>query len=113
MHGRGHGYVGGDMDGSSASPNDPVFFLHHAQVDRLWAAWQDENLASGDPKRAVRSGNPGFPDAYLGPLFNFGEVLASELLDYRSLGYEYDSLPRQGGDRSEGEPSGEPAADRP
>jgi hypothetical protein len=23
------------------SPNDPIFFLHHANVDRLWAMWQD------------------------------------------------------------------------
>ncbi len=23
-----------------ASPQDPVFFLHHAQVDRLWSVWQ-------------------------------------------------------------------------
>ena len=22
------------------SPNDPIFFLHHANVDRLWAKWQ-------------------------------------------------------------------------
>lgn len=94
MHGRGHGYVGGDMDGSSASPNDPIFFLHHAQVDRMWAAWQAANLASGDAERMADYGNPGFPDAYRGPLFNFTEVDASELLDYQALGYEYDSLPR-------------------
>ena len=96
MHGRGHGYVGGDMDGSSASPNDPIFFLHHAQVDRLWAAWQDANLSSGDEGSKVHAGNPGFPDDYLGALFNFTEVRASELLDYRALGYEYDSLPTPG-----------------
>jgi tyrosinase len=94
MHGRGHGYVGGDMDGSSASPNDPIFFLHHAQVDRLWAAWQEANLAGGDEERAADYGNPGFPEDYLGPLFIFGQVSASELLDYKSLGYEYDSLPQ-------------------
>jgi tyrosinase len=93
MHGRGHGYVGGDMDGSSASPNDPIFFLHHAQVDRLWAAWQEANLAAGDEERHANFGNPGFPDDYAGPLFNFTEVQASELLDYKSLGYEYDTLP--------------------
>src|SRR5205085_2080637 len=22
------------------SPNDPIFFLHHSNVDRLWAIWQ-------------------------------------------------------------------------
>lgn len=23
---------------------DPVFFLHHTQVDRLWSIWQDRNI---------------------------------------------------------------------
>ena len=27
------------------SPNDPVFWLHHANVDRIWAQWQDHQLA--------------------------------------------------------------------
>jgi tyrosinase len=22
---------------------DPIFFLHHTQVDRLWTLWQNEN----------------------------------------------------------------------
>jgi tyrosinase len=24
----------------STSPNDPVFYLHHCNVDRIWSAWQ-------------------------------------------------------------------------
>jgi tyrosinase len=93
MHGRGHVFVGGDMQFSSANPNDPVFFLHHAQVDRLWAAWQEANLANGDAGRMVDHGNPGYPDDYRGPLFNFSEVQASDTFDYKALGYEYDTLP--------------------
>jgi tyrosinase len=27
----------------STSPNDPVFFLHHCNVDRIWYAWQLRN----------------------------------------------------------------------
>lgn len=93
MHGRGHVFIGGDMQASTASPNDPVFFLNHAQVDRLWAAWQEYNLASGDPARTVDHGNPGFPDSYRGPLFNFEAINASDTFDYKALGYEYDTLP--------------------
>jgi tyrosinase len=26
----------------STSPNDPVFFLNHCNVDRIWAAWQGQ-----------------------------------------------------------------------
>jgi tyrosinase len=93
MHGRAHAFVGGDMLFTSTNPNDPTFFLHHAQVDRLWAAWQEANLQSGDAARMVDYGNPGYPEGFRGPLFNFEEVDASETFDYRVLGYEYDALP--------------------
>jgi tyrosinase len=26
---------------SMRSPADPLFMLHHANVDRMWALWQD------------------------------------------------------------------------
>jgi tyrosinase len=93
MHSRGHVFVGGDMQASTAAPNDPVFFLNHAEVDRMWAAWQEANLKSGDAARMVDHGNPGYPKDYRGPLFNFSEVQASETFDYKALGYEYDTLP--------------------
>lgn len=38
MHNRVHVWVGGDM-GPSSSPNDPVFYLNHCNVDRIWSAW--------------------------------------------------------------------------
>jgi len=39
IHNSVHVWIGGDMQLSS-SPNDPIFFLHHCNVDRIWAAWQ-------------------------------------------------------------------------
>lgn len=27
-----------------SSPGDPTFFLHHAQIDRLWALWQNADV---------------------------------------------------------------------
>ncbi|KAF9871307.1 hypothetical protein CkaCkLH20_11228 [Colletotrichum karsti] len=38
-HGAIHQALGGDMI-PSTSPNDPLFFLHHVQIDRLWWFWQ-------------------------------------------------------------------------
>ncbi len=38
-HGTIHMIVGGHMT-RMTSPNDPIFFLHHANIDRLWAKWQ-------------------------------------------------------------------------
>ena len=37
-HNNVHGAVGGFM-GDFLSPVDPVFFAHHANIDRLWDAW--------------------------------------------------------------------------
>ena len=41
LHGSGHFIIGGDP-GSDAyySAGDPIFYLHHAQIDRLWTIWQ-------------------------------------------------------------------------
>jgi len=44
LHNQVHVFVGGDMLISS-SPNDPVFFLNHCNVDRIWAAWQKQRPA--------------------------------------------------------------------
>ena len=40
LHNMIHRFVGGDMM-TTTSPNDPVFYLHHANIDRIWSAWQD------------------------------------------------------------------------
>lgn len=57
MHNLVHVWVGGNrgtmLPGSS--PNDPVFFLHHCNVDRLWWHWQ---LAQGSMDG---SGQPATP----------------------------------------------------
>ena len=37
-----HGAVGGTM-GGSRSPADPLFWLHHAFIDKLWANWEQAN----------------------------------------------------------------------
>lgn len=39
LHNLVHRYVGGTM-AAMTSPNDPVFWLHHCNIDRLWADWQ-------------------------------------------------------------------------
>lgn len=40
VHGGVHVRVGGDMGSVPTASYDPIFFLHHANVDRLWARWQ-------------------------------------------------------------------------
>ncbi|KAH7147166.1 monooxygenase [Dactylonectria estremocensis] len=42
-HAQIHSIIFGDM-GPATSPNEPLFFLHHANVDRAWAKWQGRNV---------------------------------------------------------------------
>ncbi len=35
-----HNFIGGSMTNQNA-PNDPLFWIHHANVDRIWSLWQD------------------------------------------------------------------------
>ncbi|KJZ75720.1 hypothetical protein HIM_04877 [Hirsutella minnesotensis 3608] len=45
-HPTSHVFVGGEESDQYASPNDPVFYLLHAQIDRLWTVWQGQDYAS-------------------------------------------------------------------
>jgi len=55
IHGGVHNAVGGPdpaLGGQMAGPNspaDPLFWLHHANIDRIWAEWQDNNPAKNPP----------------------------------------------------------------
>lgn len=51
-----------------ASPGDPLFYLHHANLDRLWWEWE-----SADPsKRETDISGPDTQFAY--PFDFFGEI---------------------------------------
>ncbi|ARO87792.1 hypothetical protein EBAPG3_008435 [Nitrosospira lacus] len=43
IHNSGHVWVGGSMGGIPTAPTDPVFWMHHAEIDRIWAEWQAAN----------------------------------------------------------------------
>jgi tyrosinase len=59
LHNHVHIWVGGDM-GPFSSPNDPVFFLHHCNVDRIWEAWMQTNNWTYQPNMSES------PQDYLG-----------------------------------------------
>jgi hypothetical protein len=44
IHNSVHRWVNGSMQ-PGTSPNDPVFFFHHCNIDRLWAVWQQKHPA--------------------------------------------------------------------
>lgn len=61
VHSGGHYTISGDPAGDFfASPGDPVFYLHHAAIDRVFWTWQ--NLAPRDRTFVVQGPTvlPGF-----------------------------------------------------
>jgi hypothetical protein len=42
IHNAVHRWVDGSMQ-PGTSPNDPIFFFHHCNIDRLWALWEQKN----------------------------------------------------------------------
>ncbi|RPA80584.1 Di-copper centre-containing protein [Ascobolus immersus RN42] len=70
-HNGGHIGVGGEMGNPISSPGDPLFFLHHAWVDRIWWQWQRKNLT----ERLTDIG--GFSSAHYYPLPDVGHVPAT------------------------------------
>jgi tyrosinase len=84
-----HQAVGGDMAQVAVASRDPLFYLHHANVDRLWSAWNARgNENSSDAlwrgfafvRNFPRAGGRGTWD-----------VSVSDLLSTDQLGYRYDN----------------------
>jgi len=73
------------MGAVSWAANDPIFWLHHCNIDRIWASW---NRAGGH--------NPS-DESYLGQVFTFVDVAGgplrmsvADVVETAALGYGYD-----------------------
>ena len=90
LHNRVHVWVGGDM-APGTSPNDPVFYLNHCNVDRLWEAWMAERGRLYRPTAQDQDAPAGHRlDDVMATLL--GEPMRpAEVLD-PSKWYTYDSL---------------------
>ena len=89
---KGEGPQIGTM-GLGTSPNDPVFWLHHNQIDRVWESWLGAN------GRAYRPVNKGprsqRRDSTLRPFARYGmRFTPRRLLNPKKLGYRYADLPQ-------------------
>ncbi|HEX9993066.1 MAG TPA: tyrosinase family protein [Acidimicrobiales bacterium] len=76
-HNQLHVWVGGDMGSVPTAAYDPVFWLHHANVDRNWYMWQQVHPTVAVPAE-VRS--------FVCEPFN---MTGADTLDVYALGYSY------------------------
>jgi tyrosinase len=101
-----HGLVGGgdpknpNLPGLMSDPDtaglDPIFWLHHANIDRLWEVWRQNpptNVDPADPKWIKGPGSIGerifsmpMPDG------KSWEYTPGEMADAGKLDYQYDDL---------------------
>jgi tyrosinase len=69
VHDTLHVWVGGTMGQVDWAAYDPLFFAHHANVDRAWRIWQAAHPRGQSPGQhprrvaADRSGHEGAADA--------------------------------------------------
>ena len=107
-HGAAHVWVGGFVGDATIAPRDPVFWLIHSNVDRLWAEWIDRHGSTvGFQPFLPLSGGPqghnlndlmwpwngttnpfGVPPWTVSP----ESIRPADLLDHRPLGYRYDTI---------------------
>lgn len=90
LHNRVHVWVDGDM-WPMTSPNDPLFFLHHCFVDKLWADWQAEHPGSDYLPDGSESDAP--PGHRVDDAMTPWSTTPADVLDHRALGYTYDTDP--------------------
>jgi tyrosinase len=107
-HGAAHVWVGGFVGNAIIAPRDPVFWLIHSNVDRLWAEWIAQHSATpGFQPYQPLSGAPtghNLNDTmwpWNGGTNPFGvlpwtvapeAIRPADLTDHRALDYHYDTV---------------------
>jgi tyrosinase len=80
-----HTFVGGHMR-TFMSPLDPIFWLHHANVDRLWTEWAKKKKAMPKDKNWLSA-----KMTFCGPDGKPASTAVEEVLGTHKLGYRYDT----------------------
>lgn len=82
-----HGWIGGNM-GTFLSPLDPIFWLHHCNVDRLWAEWNQTHANTSEPGWLAFQ----FADNFTDLQGDLATIAVKQTLSTPALGYHYDTL---------------------
>jgi tyrosinase len=94
LHNQVHNWVGADMMPPS-SPNDPVFFLHYCNVDRIWQGWLNRHGNVYQPDMAAPAAPVGhrINDPILSPFLPGMTVATPATTLDVSASYTFDVVP--------------------
>lgn len=99
-----HGLVGGgdpntNLPGLMSDPDtaalDPIFWLHHANIDRLWEVWRQIKESNTDPTDPPWLSGPAAGErkfAMPAPDGSEGDYTPADVSDLSKLDYSYDDL---------------------
>lgn len=77
IHDGVHVWTGGTMADIAVAAYDPLFWAHHAMIDRLWYLWQLRHPGAGVPAQLLDRALAPFP------------MTVRDTLDVSRLGYDY------------------------
>src|SRR5215471_12396668 len=80
VHNGVHVWVGGTMGFIATAPADPVFWMHHCNIDRLWWEWQ-QGHAGQNPNLSGTGAQS--------PVMDPWSYTESQTRDITALGFEY------------------------
>jgi len=87
-HNTVHGTIGGNM-GNYMSPLDPIFWMHHCNVDRLWVVWR--NMGNADETNSLWRDFT-FPNNFYQPNGTPISPIVRDQVSTDALGYTYDNV---------------------
>jgi tyrosinase len=89
-HDSGHGSTGPTMAQKDAAAFDPIFWLFHANLDRLWWQWQQAMSATTVTKfRSTIMGSSDFLDPPFNDLRPFTGTTVDQTIDLAAMGISY------------------------
>jgi tyrosinase len=91
-HGAVHGAIGGWMGGFNTAGLDPLFWLHHSNIDRLWEVWRARAPTHANPSHAAWQSGQMFEmhdSAGAVQIFACGDMVDTTKAP---LGYEYEDI---------------------
>lgn len=90
-----HNSIGAFMP-SAGSPRDPIFMMHHSNIDRIWANWNAlgrSNLSGMSAAEQKLFLNINFKDNYLTPSGGLYGAYSRDMQSIATLGYTYTGMP--------------------